>query len=1566
MAVPYQPTYTLNPKYGFRYGPSTFGPTTTNLTSPPPVGLDGSSAAPPPVMGSQEGQYNQNLDGGSDYLQDQQTQQQNQARITQAQSYGYTQGVQNPSSLLRAVPVVGNFIADSIPSNAKYNYGTSGTYDAEGNVFDSSGRAYNPITGAPAQSYSKATGEDSWLGNWIGFGTKEGMFGPSSSYGKLRSAGEDPINSFFGSYDNSVYKQMDANPNLSIQGAREARRRGFASPIENLTFDITQNTMNAQTDEFGNLPTGPVWGTNTGDYVQSDQGPLQVTESGQLKGPDGFTTVMIDGVSFVNTDIRDYGNLTDAQKAVVDNRTSVDDNTYSRDPTPGNDIFSTPSMDSGTVSTPDPSPFAKGGEYTPITDLTAVSTPGPSIGYQEGQYNQTNDDPWGGEDNTNSDNTNSASQDNNDAGMNDYGDGDYNWSRGGEIPAELSIDNIKNMGNMMNVKKYSQKDRYGNEMSVEFYDVPDMKVPDHPGGPKGTDTVPAWLTPGEFVMNAEATRMFEPQIEQMNNAGRSVQAQQGGTIPEYAAHGKPIYAAAGGNSGFLADILKRLEGVKDEAYLDSAGKPTIGAGSTRGVQMGDTASDEQIDSRLAEDIAVVDQDYGQLVTADLNPNQEAAVKSLLFNIGGPQFANSKARAALNAGDFDSFKKEAAEFRKVGDEVIPGLENRRAQELALFDSPVGEDPWGINRRQVSTRDDRVSKLNAAAQPTDLAMQAAILGQDAETAGEIVTPPPIDRGAPSPMSMVSPEDQRRMQQGQVPPMIGAAVPPKPTDDPLVSTVPPSNTSRDDRVDVLNNAAKGGNTVIGTLQGNDVYQDDLGEYINTPEGPVYLDGNQLQAMTKAPPSVTPSSTVPVIPPSNTSRDDRVAKLTDAATVPGASSNTEVPLPDDDIFSTPAMSTDPTASMLARQQALNIGPQDFKQPDVNVTLNQGEYGVNDTIIREDANGNPITYKWDSSKDSYVDDDGLEYNRTLSELASGLFKKGEPDDGLVTDATPGDTNIGTYEGYPVYMGKNGKPYVVKPMGPFDTGRTTQLQLLPFQTDDIVKLPESERTVAPPRSDPNKGKDKDGLIPLPMDTSIPDELSGTPMDSSSGVPKLEEAPPKPKEKSSTTGMDDEYDEDLDSTTKEILKRITSDDGTTTGQTPAAATEAGNGAPKEDVNKAESFLSGIFGDLFDKDELKRMAIMYVGSRLMGGSHNGSMNFAAKQYINRVDAKSAEKKAEDKALAKEKRLDLKAARKEFNKNLFDLNKDPNISKASIQAYKKSYDPKTGTADSSLLEQRVKPTPMNIDGNPELYYPIDGGKPVLGQKIKTGTKETGFSTMIVDQAGNPLKTYLMHQDKSRIPKTPEFNKRVVEESGRYEKMMEDLIKDNTSTENGKEIRPTDLRPSLISGDIAKWAIKNDVDPNDMGQIIRTAYESMKAENIRDPKVRHSNITKFLDGAYIPAMVGDPQLFNVPGTNSPGDLQEISKLSSTLVAKARASKMKGISNKSDNEVKDHIYKQFAREFKGEASYDVPDPSTGGMKTITLDEDMMKDFIEEAKKSNTSPFQLFIAQRLREPVKPK
>ena len=95
----------------------------------------------------------------------------------------------------------------------------------------------------------------------------------------------------------------------------------------------------------------------------------------------------------------------------------------------------------------------------------------------------------------------------------------------------------------MNLKKIIRKDADGNSMSFEF-DIPKANVPpvdsipnyDHPGEPKGSDTVPAWLTPGENIVNAEASRLPGNQqiIDQMNNQGRAIQAQQGGSIPTYA------------------------------------------------------------------------------------------------------------------------------------------------------------------------------------------------------------------------------------------------------------------------------------------------------------------------------------------------------------------------------------------------------------------------------------------------------------------------------------------------------------------------------------------------------------------------------------------------------------------------------------------------------------------------------------------------------------------------------------------------------------------------------------------------------------------------------------------------------------------------------------------------------------------------------------------------------------------------------------------------------------------------------------------------------------------------
>ena len=57
-----------------------------------------------------------------------------------------------------------------------------------------------------------------------------------------------------------------------------------------------------------------------------------------------------------------------------------------------------------------------------------------------------------------------------------------------------------------------------------------------------------------------------------------------------------------------------------------------------------------------------------------------------------------------------------------------------------------------------------------------------------------------------------------------------------------------------------------------------------------------------------------------------------------------------------------------------------------------------------------------------------------------------------------------------------------------------------------------------------------------------------------------------------------------------------------------AEELGNKSNKKEKQKAESFFKNLLGGLFDKRELARAAIMYLGSRAMGYNHGGSLNFA----------------------------------------------------------------------------------------------------------------------------------------------------------------------------------------------------------------------------------------------------------------------------------------------------------------------------------------------------------------------
>ncbi len=139
-------------------------------------------------------------------------------------------------------------------------------------------------------------------------------------------------------------------------------------------------------------------------------------------------------------------------------------------------------------------------------------------------------------------------------------------------------------------------------------------------------------------------------------------------------------------------IIKEFEGCRLEAYRCPAGVPTIGYGTTRlqngPVRMGTTISQEEADTLL---LAEVQQLYGPGVMQLLpmakgwKPEQVAAIVSFAYNLGLGALEDSTLRKRLLAGE-DATKvvrEELPKWTHAGEAVLPGLQRRRAAEVALF-------------------------------------------------------------------------------------------------------------------------------------------------------------------------------------------------------------------------------------------------------------------------------------------------------------------------------------------------------------------------------------------------------------------------------------------------------------------------------------------------------------------------------------------------------------------------------------------------------------------------------------------------------------------------------------------------------------------------------------------------------------------------------------------------------------------------------------------------------------------------------------------------------------------
>lgn len=260
-------------------------------------------------------------------------------------------------------------------------------------------------------------------------------------------------------------------------------------------------------------------------------------------------------------------------------------------------------------------------------------------------------------------------------------------------------------------------------------------------------------------------------------------------------------------------------------------------------------------------------------------------------------------------------------------------------------------------------------------------------------------------------------------------------------------------------------------------------------------------------------------------------------------------------------------------------------------------------------------------------------------------------------------------------------------------------------------------------------------------------------------------------------------------------------------------------------KVVDSLGTAFNNLLDEGALAEAAIMYLGSRAMGFSHGGSLNWTAGNYLNKVMSDRAEIKK--------------------------LHMDGKHTEASIEAYKESKDAK----DLELIK---------VSG-----FSIDRTKPSMGQiigttktvKVYPGEDKNG-NKIFVDGQGRPIDTDKIETDPYKVKGSKEYNQRLSDTSRQAATQFQSLQKQFGTYGEGEEKGTfTDLNPETAASQVGRWATENGIDPNEMGIIAAQAYEEMRNFAMSAGK-RPKDIRPFLNQQIIRNRTGAAELFESKGS--------------------------------------------------------------------------------------------------------
>ena len=755
-------------------------------------------------------------------------------------------------------------------------------------------------------------------------------------------------------------------------------------------------------------------------------------------------------------------------------------------------------------------------------------------------------------------------------------------------------------GNMMSkemmgkfLKKKVIKDRHGNQMAFEF-DIPESNVPpvnqvpqysaeggdidNHPGGPKGSDTVPAWLTPGEFVVNKEATDLFGDTIKQMNEVGRQIQDQRGAQEDGLKQVPNHVYAAEG----------------------------QIIPGEERQTSIHDLERDPMFQEQL---------------------------NSMLAKWGGKgQFSKEQLYKVI-AGESDF---------KAGVKTPKGSASGLFQFIqdTLNDMVNRNKNYKLIPKELLNKDGKLTAANVRAMTP--AQQLKLYEGYLKGAGYEGD---VHLGA----MQGAPGYYKRMRGDANPKRI----------------IFNKNGTDEERAAIASNKQwvnKDGNVTVGSIKSfYDQYGSDVGPQLMASNNQLakwraLRDGTQFAGLGLIP----GPSEFDGVPSIKTGLDREIQTTPNVPPGPASGAQSFPEVPSDTIPTGTALNENPvpTANFSANipnYAAHNLEGSEF----LGIPLNQSNWdtgakrrtwqnNVGDTFANEFTGANT---QYPVSQADIENFGGMDYNETPPIHEYGW--------GNITDLHPPvkpksyvkdyhiDRRISqTPPTYPdAVMRAAEPPSDITSTGnwppsantsEYNFGRPSEASIAKAEMDERAKQQEYMDNFSPPELEkyiPNNFNIDDwsgypGLEGWDKNTvdKFGDEIKGINEWGTWLVSPKDFGPQHdmtPKQKS---GWKD-YKETVKAAEIKAAKLLDVEKKTEKENNPDKdnqgdkAENAGKNAPQADQNKAMGFLKDTFGSLFNKQELKRMAIMYLGSRLMGYNHGGSLNFAAKNYLARVDALEA---------------------------------------------------------------------------------------------------------------------------------------------------------------------------------------------------------------------------------------------------------------------------------------------------------------------------------------------------------